>query len=191
MKKFLAIMLALVLSMTAVTALASDLDSLMDFLNSATKNSESKSNGSNSGGSSTNPFDALTQIVTSTSGTNSPDNSATEDTGDLPSLMGPFSGKTITVRVNNTNYTIHEQFKAAMDEYEKFYDDYIALMNNMDDPNYFTNYLKFMAQYEKTMATMDAAEKMTAKEKQWSKDEEAYFTVVLLRIDKKLLGALQ
>ena len=186
MKKFLAIMLALILSMTAVTAFATDLDGLMDFLNSVSNDSGNKSNSN----SSTNPFDALTQIVTSSTGSNSSDKSTIEDTGELPSLIGPFSGKTVKVKVNNTTYTIHEEFKTAMDEYEKFFDEYIALMSNVNDPNYFTNYMKFMSQYEKTMTALEAAEKMTDKEKQWSKDENAYFTVVMLQIDKKLYGSL-
>ena len=76
-------------------------------------------------------------------------------------------------------------FYAAMDEYEIFFDEYIAFMeeyNGSDDPTiYMDNYADFMSQYAKTM------EALTNIDTDSLTDEElAYYTEVTTRIYGKL-----
>lgn len=104
------------------------------------------------------------------------DSSAAPDTADW------FTGKTVTVKVGKSKLKVHEGFKHAMDEYEAFFDEYIRFMKNPD----MSKYSQFMTQYAETMAALDAVA-----DADMTDDELAYYTAVMLRIDEKLLSAVQ
>ena len=84
------------------------------------------------------------------------------------------------------NNTIDPEFKAAMDSYEKFFDEYVAIMKkykaNPTDLSILTDYATYMGQY---------ADMMQKFEKWESEDlntaEAAYYVDVQSRITKKLL----
>jgi len=83
---------------------------------------------------------------------------------------------------------IDPDFKAAMDSYEAFFDEYIAFMNtctsNPTDIALLSQMSSYMEQFEDTMTKMNAIDssKLNAA-------ELAYYTQVTLRIEKKLLSA--
>lgn len=76
-------------------------------------------------------------------------------------------------------------FYAAMDEYEIFFDEYIAFMeeyNGSDDPTvYMDDYADFMNQYTKTMEAMTNMDMGSL-----TNEELAYYTEVTTRIYSKL-----
>lgn len=78
------------------------------------------------------------------------------------------------------------EFKAAMDEYEEFFDDYVELMKklekNPDDPMLLLKSAKFMVQYAETMEALEAWEDDDLNSKELN-----YYITVTNRINKKLL----
>ena len=87
---------------------------------------------------------------------------------------------------NKDNNAIDPEFKAAMDSYEEFFDEYVAIMKkyqkNPTDLSILADYAKYMGQY---------ADMMQKFEKWESEDlntaELAYYIDVQARITKKLL----
>ena len=82
------------------------------------------------------------------------------------------------------------EFKATMDSYEAFFDEYIAFMKAMsEDPNNTAMLLKYatmMMQYTETMEKLDAID-----ESKLSPADDAYYIEVMARIEVKLLEAAQ
>ena len=85
---------------------------------------------------------------------------------------------------------VSPEFKATMDSYEAFFDEYIAFMKAMsDDPNNTAMLLKYatmMMQYAETMEKLDAID-----ESKLSPADDAYYIEVMARIEVKLLQASQ
>ena len=85
---------------------------------------------------------------------------------------------------------VSPEFKATMDSYEAFFDEYIAFMKAMsDDPNNTAMLLKYasmMMQYTETMEKLDAIDERTL-----SPADDAYYIEVMARIEVKLLQASQ
>jgi hypothetical protein len=85
---------------------------------------------------------------------------------------------------------IRPEFKAAMDSYEKFFDEYCAFMKKYKESNdassMLADYTKYMAQYADTMAKLDAID-----EKELSTEEAVYYAEVSARITSKLAEVAQ
>lgn len=81
------------------------------------------------------------------------------------------------------------EFKAQMDEYEAFFDEYVEFMQKYaasDNPvALMSEYLDFMQKYTKYMEALDAIDESTL-----SDADALYFAEVTLRIDEKLLAAM-
>ena len=81
------------------------------------------------------------------------------------------------------------EFKAQMDEYEVFFDEYVEFMQKYaasDNPvALMSEYLEFMQKYTKAMEALDAIDESTL-----SDADSLYFAEVTLRIDEKLLSVL-
>ncbi len=85
---------------------------------------------------------------------------------------------------------VSPEFKAMMDSYEAFFDEYIAFMKTMsDDPDNTLMLLKYasmVTQYAETMEKLDAID-----ESKLSPADDAYYIEVMARIEVKLLEASQ
>ena len=81
------------------------------------------------------------------------------------------------------------EFKAQMDEYEAFFDEYVEFMQKYaasDNPvALMSEYLDIMQKYTKYMEALDAIDESTL-----SDADALYFAEVTLRIDEKLLAAM-
>lgn len=79
------------------------------------------------------------------------------------------------------------EFKAAMDGYEAFFDEYCAFMekyNSSDNPaGMLGDYMSFMSRYTETMNKLDEIG-----EEELNNAELAYYTEVMARISQKLLA---
>ena len=88
------------------------------------------------------------------------------------------------------NGGIRADFKSAMDSYEKFFDEYVAIMkkyaNNPSDMSILSDYTKYMGKYTKMM---DDFEKWESED--MNAAETAYYLEVQGRITKKLLEVAQ
>lgn len=91
---------------------------------------------------------------------------------------------------DNSSDGVSAEFKEAMDSYEKFFDDYVDIMQKMsDNPSDLTilaEYTEFMGKYTDTMTKFEAIE-----DSDMNDAETAYYVEVQTRINQKLLGALQ
>lgn len=80
------------------------------------------------------------------------------------------------------------EFKAAMDSYEEFFDEYIVFMEkyaeSSDALSMLEDYLDYMEKYAETMKKLEEMEDEEMNEK-----EAAYYFEVMTRINKKLLDA--
>ena len=118
------------------------------------------------------------------------DNSSTEDSDE--SLDEAESEETTKEpeKEETNNGVIRADFKSAMDSYEKFFDEYVAIMkkyaNNPSDMSILSDYTKYMGKYTKMMADFEKweSEDMNAA-------ETAYYLEVQGRITKKLLEVAQ
>lgn len=118
------------------------------------------------------------------------DNSSTEDSDE--SLDEAESEETTKEpeKEETNNGGIRADFKSAMDSYEKFFDEYVAIMkkyaNNPSDMSILSDYTKYMGKYAKMMADFEKweSEDMNAA-------ETAYYLEVQGRITKKLLEVAQ
>lgn len=85
---------------------------------------------------------------------------------------------------------IRADFKAAMDSYEKFFDEYVAIMkkykNNPSDMSILADYSKYMGQYAQTMKDFEKWES-----EDMNTAEAAYYLDVQNRITNKLLEVAQ
>lgn len=85
------------------------------------------------------------------------------------------------------HYGDYEQFKKDIDTIEAFFHEYVDFMKNYDasDLSMLADYTSFLARYADASRVLESLDesKMTAQ-------EEAYYTTVLLRIDKLLLTEL-
>ena len=84
---------------------------------------------------------------------------------------------------------IRPEFKEQMEAYEAFFDEYIAFMKTYDSTNtsaaYLQKYMDFMTKYTDYMEKMDNVDESTL-----SPEEDKYYLEVTMRIEKKLLDAL-
>lgn len=80
---------------------------------------------------------------------------------------------------------VSPDFKASMDEYEQFFDQYVEFMNSYDSssPEMLLEYGELMTQYSETMDALDAID-----ENSLSDADLAYFNEVMGRINQKLAG---
>ena len=113
--------------------------------------------------------------------TNTSSNPSTESPTELPT---PDS-----TEENNENITkteIGSDFKAAMDSYEKFFDEYVTIMkkfkNNPTDMSVLSDYTKYMGQYSDMMQKFEKWE-----DEDLNVAETNYYIEVQARITKKLL----
>ena len=122
--------------------------------------------------------------------TDSADSDAVEET-----TSADAENKTDTASQNTENNEsqtdgIRADFKSAMDSYEKFFDEYVAIMkkyaNNPNDMSILGDYTKYMGKYAKMMEDFEKweSEDMNAA-------ETAYYIEVQGRISKKLLEVAQ
>ena len=81
---------------------------------------------------------------------------------------------------------VSEEFKATMDSYEDFYDEYIDFMetfaNTDDTSEMMAEYIEFMAEYAEVTEALSAME-----DEEMTDEEYAYFIEVQTRINQKLL----
>ena len=86
--------------------------------------------------------------------------------------------------------SIDPDFKAAMDSYEKFFDEYVAIMKkykaNPSDLTILADYAKYMGQYADMMEKMEKWEN-----EDLNAAETAYYIEVQAEISKKLLEVAQ
>ena len=84
---------------------------------------------------------------------------------------------------------IDPDFKAALDSYERFFDEYISIMNQMKnnptDLSLLSRYTDYLGKYADMMEEFEALEKADL-----SKEELAYYLEVSNRITQKLLDVL-
>lgn len=84
---------------------------------------------------------------------------------------------------------IRPEFQAAMDSYEKFFDEYITFMKayqESDNPaGMAAEYTAMMTQYLETMTALEEIDEDTL-----SDEEALYYAEVMLRINQKLLEAI-
>ena len=84
------------------------------------------------------------------------------------------------------NNSIDPEFKAAMDSYEEFFDEYVAIMKkykaNPTDLSILSDYAKYMGQYADMMQKFE-----TWENEDLNAAETAYYIDVQARISKKLL----
>lgn len=122
--------------------------------------------------------------------TNSADNDTVEETSSTNEENQ--TDTTPQKAENNKSQTdgIRADFKSAMDSYEKFFDEYVAIMkkyaNNPNDMSILGDYTKYMGKYAKMMEDFEKweSEDMNAA-------ETAYYIEVQGRISKKLLEVAQ
>lgn len=85
---------------------------------------------------------------------------------------------------------IRPEFKASMDAYEAFFDEYVAFMKTVDEANMgmdtMLKYYDFLTKYTEAMEALEAID-----ESELTEEEDLYYLDVMLRIDKKLLEAAQ
>ena len=102
----------------------------------------------------------------------------------------PSAGE-IQQAVQNGDYSlVSPEFKATMDAYEAFYDDYLAFMNKYtsgegDMMSMMNDYMTMISDMEEWSKKIDAIDESTL-----SPADDAYYLLVTLRIEKKLLGAV-
>ena len=99
-----------------------------------------------------------------------------DDDDDVPMT---FTGKLIDVTLDGTTFTVHEDFKALMDEYEAFYDEYIEIMSD-DDPDTM-QMLEFLGRLDQISEELDALE-----DADLDNGDALYYSAVMLRISAKL-----
>ena len=93
--------------------------------------------------------------------------------------------------IANGDYSlVTPEFKATMDAYEKFYDDYIAFMKKYnsgtgDTMAMLNDYMTMVSDMEKWTKKIDAID-----ESKLSPADDAYYLLVTLRIEKKLMNAM-
>lgn len=174
MKKLLAVLLVCSLLITVASSYAMGLGDLEDLIDSLSKDDPDVGE----------VLDGFSNFFSGGSSDDSPKSSS--DNNGLPSLIGPFSGNTVKVKANNKTYTIHEDFKYAMDKYEEYFDAYIDLVSHPDAPDYMAKYMDFMKKYVEVTEALAKIDETPERERGWTDDETAYYTYVQMEINKKL-----
>ena len=108
----------------------------------------------------------------------------------LPETTSPteetLPATTEGTKENATNDSIDAEFKAAMDSYEAFFDEYVAIMkkykDNPMDMSILADYANYMGQYTDMMQKFEKWEN-----EDLNTAELAYYIDVQARITKKLL----
>ena len=82
------------------------------------------------------------------------------------------------------------EFKAQMDAYEAFFDEYIAFMSsyssdNADTSGMFLQYMDMLGKYAECMSAMESID-----QDELSEADLAYYIEVTMRIEAKLLGSM-
>ena len=112
------------------------------------------------------------------------------ETEEAPPEDAAPSDSEIRESVKNGDYSlVTPEFKQTMDEYEAFYDEYIAFMNNYssgegDMMSMLNDYSNMMNRLEQWSYKMDAID-----EDSLTPADDAYYLLVTLRIEQKLLSA--
>ena len=116
--------------------------------------------------------------------------SNTAKSSDLPSLSGPFSGQTVKVLVKDKIYTLHKDFKTAMDKYQTYFDSYINLLKSIEksDADYFIQYADLMKKYIEVAEALEYLDNLENDD--LTKDEQAYLIYVVTDISARLLTAM-
>lgn len=98
--------------------------------------------------------------------------------------------ETAKTQDKNNAAEINPKFKSAMDKYEKFFDEYVAIMkkyaNNPTDMSILSDYTKYMGQYADMMKEFEKL-----KDEDLNTAEMAYYVEVQGRITKKILEVTQ
>ena len=107
-------------------------------------------------------------------------------TATTPSTQPSTEATTTATTAETDSADIDPDFKAAMDSYEAFFDEYVAIMKkykaNPTDLSILTDYATYMGQYADMMQKFEAWEN-----EDLNKAELAYYIDVQARITKKLL----
>lgn len=107
-----------------------------------------------------------------------------------PSLIGPFTGDVVDVKIGNITYHVHRAFKEALDKYEEYFDTYIKIVKNGEASVDLTEYSEVMNKYIEFMEALEKLEKIPDEEKKWSEEEAAYYLQVTIRIYQKLNSSI-
>lgn len=105
---------------------------------------------------------------------------------DKPSTQPETEPATEATEEKKDSKSIDPEFKSAMDSYEKFFDEYVAIIKkykaNPTDMSILSDYAKYMGQYADMMQQFEKWEN-----KDLNAAETAYYVDVQARITKKLL----
>ena len=115
------------------------------------------------------------------------DDTSKETTPATPPATEPSGEATIpSATEGEKDNAIDPEFKAAMDSYEKFFDEYVAIIKkykaNPTDMSILTDYANYMGQYADMMQKFEKWEN-----EDLNTAEAAYYVDVQARITKKLL----
>ena len=97
----------------------------------------------------------------------------------------------IKAAIENGDFSLVDpEFKQLMDEYESFYDDYIEFMEKYNSDS--ANIINMMGDYSEMMTKMASwSEKIDAIDADFlSPADNAYYLLVTMRIEKKLIGSI-
>ena len=140
----------------------------------------------------TAPEDDVKEPSNSTSTeTTTPPTSTETSTPSTSTETSTPSTSTETSTPSNDSNGVSKDFKEAMDEYEKFFDEYVAFMkkyneSNGTDMSLIADYAKYMNQYAETLKEFE-----DMKDDEMNEAEAAYYIEVQARINKKLLEIAQ
>ena len=85
---------------------------------------------------------------------------------------------------------VRPEFRAAMESYEAFFDEYVSFMQSVDENNTSTEvlmqYYEYLAKYEDAMTKLDAID-----ESELSYEEDLLYLETMNHINQKLLEAMQ
>lgn len=114
-----------------------------------------------------------------------------ETEGSIETAVSEFSFDDVKRAIENGDYSlVTPEFKETMDAYEAFYDEYIAFMKKYssgegDILSMLNDYSDMMTKMDEWTKKIDAIDESTL-----SFADNAYYLLVTLRIEKKLLGAI-
>ena len=109
---------------------------------------------------------------------------------DIARMASKLARKETTAETTGSTATgIRAEFKEAMDNYEKFFDEYVAFVKAYkasENPlSMMSEYTAMMQQYVDTMGKLQSVD-----QSQLSDEEVSYYAEVVLRINQKLLEAV-
>ena len=122
MKRFLSLILTIVILLSVLSANASGFGDYLDGLIDAATSDDPELNSA---------LKDLGGMYEEAAGLASGGQSGSDE-GTPPVIAGPYSGNIVQVKVNNKTFRIHQSFKDAMDASEGFYDKYIEAMSSLD-----------------------------------------------------------